>query len=41
MNFVPLSEFLIIMGQFGWVGIHGVPPFIYLVSYDLQTFNFF
>lgn len=30
MNFVALSEFLIIVGSFGWFFIHALPPIIYL-----------
>uniref|UniRef100_A0A914I1P2 G protein-coupled receptor n=1 Tax=Globodera rostochiensis TaxID=31243 RepID=A0A914I1P2_GLORO len=31
MNFVPLSNLLILVGQFCWVMAHGIPPFIYLL----------
>uniref|UniRef100_A0A914ICG5 Odorant receptor n=1 Tax=Globodera rostochiensis TaxID=31243 RepID=A0A914ICG5_GLORO len=31
MNFVSLSEFLIILGQFCWIMAHGLPPIIYLL----------
>uniref|UniRef100_A0A183CDI5 G protein-coupled receptor n=1 Tax=Globodera pallida TaxID=36090 RepID=A0A183CDI5_GLOPA len=31
MNFVPLSELLILVGQFCWLMAHGIPPFIYLL----------
>ncbi|KAL3076091.1 hypothetical protein niasHT_034155 [Heterodera trifolii] len=31
MNYVPLSRFLIILGQFLWIMAHGLPPIIYLL----------
>ncbi|KAL3118352.1 hypothetical protein niasHT_002696 [Heterodera trifolii] len=30
MQFVPLSEFLLVAGQFCWILAHGIPPIIYL-----------
>ncbi|KAL3118901.1 hypothetical protein niasHT_004832 [Heterodera trifolii] len=32
MNFVSISDFLIILGHFCWILAHGIPPIIYLVS---------
>ncbi|KAI6221733.1 hypothetical protein M3Y95_00993200 [Aphelenchoides besseyi] len=30
MNYVKLNKTLIVIGSFGWLFIHGIPPFIYL-----------